>query len=158
MSTGFPSGTNGTHHDISHQPASVTAQDRIEQIHCEQLAAFLQTLKAVPEGSGTMLDNTLVVYFNEVSNGNAHGTDNMPLLMFGGKSLGLQTGQHLHFNGRYMNDVAAVGTAFGNMKTFGDTGVQHVRCQGSSPEYDGDARSHLVLFGVAARSCGLYRR
>ncbi len=123
MSTGFPSGTNGTHHDVSHQPASVTAQDRIEQIYCEQLAAFLQTLKAVPEGTGTMLDNTLVVYFNEVSNGNTHGTDNMPLLMFGGKNLSLQTGQHLHMNGRYMNDVwAAVGTAFGlDMKTFGDT-------------------------------------
>ena len=122
MSPGFPD-FNGGHHDISHQTNATAAQARIEQIYCEQLAAFLQTMKAIPEGSGTMLDNTLVVFFNEVSNGNDHGTDNIPLLMFGGKSLGLQTGQHLHFTNRYMNDVwAAIGSAFGpEMKTFGDT-------------------------------------
>ncbi len=121
MSQGFPD-FGGGHHDISHNTGATAAQARIEQIYCEQLATFLQGLKAIPDGDGNLLDNTLVVFFNEVSDGNSHGTDNIPLLMFGGKSLGLQAGQHLHFNNRYMNDVwAAVGTAFGaDMKTFGD--------------------------------------
>jgi hypothetical protein len=45
----------------------------------------------------------------------------MPVLMFGGKNLGLQTGQHLQFGGRYMNDVwAAVCGAFKAPASFGD--------------------------------------
>ena len=49
--------------------------------------------------------------------------ENMPLLLFGGKNLKLQTGRHLKFNMRYMNDVwAAISTAMGvPMNTYGDT-------------------------------------
>jgi len=62
-----------------------------------------------------------VVFFNEVSDGNSHSIDTMPVAMFGGKSLGLQTGQHLHFNGAWMNDVwSAVAGAFGATMNFGD--------------------------------------
>jgi hypothetical protein len=46
----------------------------------------------------------------------------MPVAMFGGKSLKLQTGQHLHFNNRYMNDVwSAVAAAFGSSIKYGDS-------------------------------------
>jgi len=38
-------------------------------------------------GGGTLLDNTLVVFWNECSNGNAHGAVDMPVLLFGGKFL-----------------------------------------------------------------------
>jgi hypothetical protein len=109
------------HHGVSHDVSAGAAQSRIDQIYCEQLSAFLQKMKAVPDGSGTLLDNTLVVFFNECAIGNTHSIENMPVLMFGGKSLGLQAGQHLHFNGRYMNDVwAAVCGAFGAPASFGD--------------------------------------
>jgi len=117
-----PAVTKGDgHHGVSHDTSAGAAQERIDQIYCEQLAAFLQKMKAVPEGSGTLLDNTLVVFFNECAIGNTHSIENMPVLMFGGKSLRLQAGQHLKFNGRYMNDVwAAVAGAFGAPASFGD--------------------------------------
>lgn len=120
MVSGFPTG--GGHHDISHNTDATDAQARIDQIYCETLAATLLEMKNIKEGAGTMLDNTLVVMFNEVSDGNSHGTDDMPLVMFGGKSIGLQTGQHLRFNKRSMTDVwSAVGQAFGvDMTGFGD--------------------------------------
>jgi hypothetical protein len=45
----------------------------------------------------------------------------MPVLMVGGKALGLKTGQHFHGGGRYMNDIwAAVCGAFGIEAKFGD--------------------------------------
>lgn len=110
------------HHGVSHDVGAASAQSRIDQIYCEQLSTFLQSMKTVQDGPGTtLLDNTLVVFFNECAIGNTHSIENMPVLMFGGKSLGLQTGSHLHFGGRYMNDIwAAVCGAFGAPAAFGD--------------------------------------
>lgn len=109
------------HHGISHDSSATDDQARIEQLYCEQLALFLQQMKAVKEENGSLLDNTLIVYLNECAVGTTHAIENMPLLMMGGKNMGLQTGQHLNFNGRYMNDVwAAVCGAFGADAKFGD--------------------------------------
>jgi hypothetical protein len=109
------------HHGVSHDTSAALAQERIDTIYCEQMSAFLQKMKAIPEGNGNLLDNTLVVFFNECAVGNTHSIENMPVLMLGGKALGMQTGQHLHFGGRYMNDIwAAVCGAFGLEAKFGD--------------------------------------
>jgi hypothetical protein len=111
----------GGHHNLSHDMNAGAAQQRIDQIYCEQLSAFLQKMKLVQDGTGTLLDNTLVVFFNECAIGNTHSINRMPVLMLGGKSLGLQTGQHLDFGGRFMNDIwAAVCGAFGTDASFGD--------------------------------------
>jgi Protein of unknown function (DUF1552) len=111
----------GGHHDISHNTGAGLSQARIDRFYCEALATFLTQMKAIPDGAGNMLDNTLVVFFNECSDGNGHDIHNMPVVMFGGKSLKLNTGQHMKFNGRYMNDVwSAVAGAFGAPTTFGD--------------------------------------
>ncbi len=115
-------GQGGGHHDLSHNTAATAQQSRIELEYCKILAEFLTNMKAVPEGSGTLLDNTLVVFINECCVGNTHSIENMPTLLFGGKNLGLQAGQHLRFGGRYMNDIwAAIANAFdAPMATFGD--------------------------------------
>ena len=54
------------------------------QIYCEQMSTCLQKMKATPDGTGTLLDNTLVVFFNECAVGNTHSIENMPVLMLGG--------------------------------------------------------------------------
>jgi hypothetical protein len=110
------------HHDTSHDTTASLAQARIDRFYCDTLAAFLQEMDTVMEGDGSsLLDNTLVVFFNECSDGNSHGIKQMPVAMFGGKSLKLQTGQHMHFSDRYMNDVwSAVAGAFGETMNFGD--------------------------------------
>jgi hypothetical protein len=115
----------GVHHGISHEQGADDFKARIDQIYCEQLAAFLLKMKAVPDGNGNLLDNTLVVFFNECADGNGHTIENMPVAMFGGKNVGLQTGQHLNFrqnnsNG-WMNDIwAAVCGVYGAEAKFGD--------------------------------------
>ena len=81
-------------------------------------------MKNTPDVNGTsLLDNTLVVFFNECSNGADHALDDMPVLMFGAKALGLRRGSNLRFGGkRYMTDVwASVAGAFGApIVRFGD--------------------------------------
>jgi hypothetical protein len=115
--------TQGGHHGISHNTGAGSTQAAIDRFYCEQLATFLTGMDSIKEGNGnTLLDNTLVVFFNECSDGNSHDIHNMPIAMFGGKTLGLQSGQHLHFNGRFMTDVwSAVATAFGAPMKFGDS-------------------------------------
>jgi hypothetical protein len=57
-------------------------------------------MNATPDvGGGTLLDNTLVVFWSEVSNGNAHGAVDMPVLLFGGKFLKLNGGSYLQLGG-----------------------------------------------------------
>jgi hypothetical protein len=60
---------------------------------------------------GSLLDNTLVVFWNECSVGNSHDWKDMPVLLFGGKFLKLNGGRFFDFGakaggaGRYMSDV-----------------------------------------------------
>jgi len=116
-------GNGGGHHDISHQGDQHASHAAIDAYYSQRVAEFVQLLKSTPDGAGTLLDNTIIVYLNECNVGASHSIENIPLLMFGGKNLGLQRGHFLHFTGRYMNDVwASVATAMGvPSTTWGDT-------------------------------------
>jgi hypothetical protein len=59
---------------------------------------LLAGLDSVPEGNGTMLDNTLMLYTSEFSNGSFHSENNMPLLLAGSAGGAFRTGRHLNFN------------------------------------------------------------
>lgn len=115
--------TGTGHHDLSHNTNATDLHAKVERFYAEQLVSMLQAMKATPDGAGTLLDNTLVVYFNECGFGWSHSVENIPLLMFGGKNLKLQTGRHIKFGQRHMNDVwVAVANALGvPMTTYGDT-------------------------------------
>jgi hypothetical protein len=112
----------GGHHEVSHIPTATGVHAQIDTFYSQLMAEFIQNLKATPDGDGTLLDHTLVVYLNECCIGNTHSINNMPLLMFGGKNLKLQTGRHLRFTGNYMNDVwtAVAGALGAPMPAFGD--------------------------------------
>lgn len=69
-----------------------------------QLARLLDALKAVPEGEGTMLDHTLVLWTSEFSNGGAHSAADIPVLLAGGSSAQLRMGRHLDFNQHALHD------------------------------------------------------
>ncbi|HXK20082.1 MAG TPA: DUF1552 domain-containing protein, partial [Polyangiaceae bacterium] len=104
-------------HDISHltDAHAVDQLAAVDNYYCARLAEFLLDLKNTPESDGSsLLDNTLVVFFSDVSVGNNHDWKRMPVIFFGGKSLGLKQGRYLDMHGRYMNDIwASVLAAFG---------------------------------------------
>lgn len=87
------------HHDVSHllnQGASVDAHYIIDKYYCDRTAELLASLAATPDiGGGSLLDNTLVVYWTEVSEGSAHGAVDMPVVLFGGKFLKMKGGTFL---------------------------------------------------------------
>ncbi len=92
---------NNLGHALSHAgPSSLSQRNELVQRHTwlmGQIAGFLERLDSIPEGEGTLLDNTVVVLVNELAVGNAHTHTNMPFLTAGGAGLGLPTGRFLEY-------------------------------------------------------------
>lgn len=91
------------HHELSHKPDNdAPAQDQLTRInrwYCEQMAYLARRLADTPEpgGSGSLLDNTLIVWTNELGKGNSHTLDNIPFVMVGGGA-GFRMGRSLRYN------------------------------------------------------------
>lgn len=117
-------GSADGHHEISHALTDGGLPDMlaIERWYSERVADFLLSLKRTPEGDGSsMLDHTLVAYFTDVSDSQGHNETDMPVLLFGGKALGLRGGRNVQV-GRAMPDVwVSVARAFGvQLERFGN--------------------------------------
>jgi hypothetical protein len=95
-------GVNEGHHELSHDPdskkESVEKLTKINKWFCEQLAYLTKRLAETPEpgGGGSLLDNTLLVWTNELGKGNSHTLDNIPFLLVGG-GLDFNMGRSLKF-------------------------------------------------------------
>jgi len=78
------------HHSLSHDPDDKKpSQEKLRRIntwYCEQMAYLCKKLEHTkePGTDRSMLDNTLVVWTNELGHGNSHTLDNLPMLMVGG--------------------------------------------------------------------------
>ncbi len=97
-------GIDEGHHQLSHEPDSnETARDKLTRInkwYCEQLAYLAQRLADTPEpgGQGSLLDNTLIVWTNELGKGNTHTLDNIPFV-FVGNGLDFKMGRARDYKG-----------------------------------------------------------
>jgi hypothetical protein len=75
------------HHELSHhgnKPEGIAQHAQLNAFHLQQFAKFVDTLKASPDGDGSLLDHTLMFYGSGMSNGNVHSPDPLPLLAVGG--------------------------------------------------------------------------
>jgi hypothetical protein len=93
-------GVSDGHHDLSHHRGKKDKQEKIQKInqfHVEQLAYLLGRLKAVKEGSGTLLDNCLIAYGSGNSDGNRHNHDNLPILLMGKGGGTVKPGRHVKY-------------------------------------------------------------
>ncbi|WZP00613.1 DUF1552 domain-containing protein [Isosphaeraceae bacterium EP7] len=85
-------GIDEGHHELSHNPdsdaKSVEKLTKINTWYCEQLAYLAKRLAETPEpgGGGSLLDNTTIVWTNELGKGNSHTLDNIPFVILGGGS------------------------------------------------------------------------
>jgi hypothetical protein len=94
----FLPGVPGGHHDMSHhenKDEKIQAYREITRWHVEQYANLLDRLRAIPEGDGTLLDNSMILFGSSISDGNSHDPSNLPIVISGGAGGGLKTGQHV---------------------------------------------------------------
>lgn len=88
------------HHGLSHHQQDGEKQRQISAInryHMEQFAYILQRLSEVPEGEGTLLSNSALVYGSAICDGNAHNHDNLPILVAGQGGGQIATGRHIRY-------------------------------------------------------------
>ncbi len=114
-------GVRRTGHDLSHG-SSRTEQQKVYRWYSEQFAYLLGKLQAVPEGDGTMLDNTVVLWVSEFGNSSSHSLKNLMWFVMGNVGGFLRQGQVLKLPGRSVSDLhVTLAHAFGIPDaTFGD--------------------------------------
>ena len=86
------------HHAVSHHQMRADLLERLSKInthHMELFARFLEKMKATPDGDGTLLDNSLIIYGAGMSNSNAHTPRDLPIAVAGGGGGLVKGGRHL---------------------------------------------------------------
>lgn len=108
-------------HDMIHKQgdmASSQALFRGFEWYSTKVAQLVAKLAATPEGDGSLLDNTLVVWLSEFGNGGGHNTSDLPVVCFGNLGGTVRTGEHLALSGRTTNELfIALLQAFGSNDT-----------------------------------------
>lgn len=97
-------GTSSANHDASHYGADLSgplAQDYIayKRFFNEQLVYLVQRMAAIPDGDGTLLDNTILFMGTDINDGNLHDHNDMPFVLAGRAGGQLATGRSLDFRG-----------------------------------------------------------
>ncbi len=80
-------GIADAHHPISHHqkdPAKLAKLTKINQYHVELFSQFVDRLANTPDGDGTLLDHSMIVYGAGMADSNTHGSKNLPILLAGG--------------------------------------------------------------------------
>jgi hypothetical protein len=83
-------------HALAHKESDPSSRAKLVKIHswyAGQLAYLLDRLASIPEAGGTMLDNTLVVWINELGTGGTHSHQNTPWVLAGNVRKFFKTGQ-----------------------------------------------------------------
>ena len=80
-------GVPDAHHPISHHqrdPVKLEKLMKINLYHAELFAEFIARLNSTPDGDGTLLDHSMIVYGAGMADSNSHYSGNLPILLAGG--------------------------------------------------------------------------
>ncbi|MEO8593618.1 MAG: DUF1552 domain-containing protein [Candidatus Solibacter sp.] len=132
MNFKFIDGVRGALHlDLTHGKTAATKEMYLKtnQFHMQQLTYIVQRMKQIEEGNGrSLLDNSMIMFASSLFDGDAHGADQMPIVMAGKAGGAIKTGRVLDFldkgneNRRACSLYLSVMDRFGvKLDRFGDT-------------------------------------
>jgi hypothetical protein len=93
-------GVPDPHHPLSHHgndPDKIARMAKINAFHVSLFAYYLERLKATPEGNGTLLDHSVILYGSGIGNPNIHDHTNLPILVAGGAAGGMKGDRHIRY-------------------------------------------------------------
>jgi len=93
-------GVPDPHHGISHHkgdPVLIKKVAQINRYHVEQFSYFVGKLASTPDGDGTLLDHSIIVYGSGISDGNRHLHHDLPVAVFGKGSGAWKPGRHIAY-------------------------------------------------------------
>lgn len=95
-SIGIPDG----HHNLTHHqndPDKIAKVTKINEVHVKMFAYLLERMKATPDGDGTLLDHSMILYGSSISDGNLHTHHDLPIVVAGGGAGQVKGNRHLKF-------------------------------------------------------------
>ena len=111
-------GIPDAHHPLSHHlddPAKIGIMSKINTFHVSLFAEFVEKMRSTPDGDGSLLDHSLLLYGAGMSNSNAHAPINLPIMLVGGAAGGLDGGRHI----TYPQDTAMANLLMAIMEKLG---------------------------------------
>jgi hypothetical protein len=88
------------HHGLTHHQGDKEKIEKVAQIneyHIKQFTYLLDKLKATPDGDGTLLDHSMIVYGSALADGNQHQHNNLPTVIAGRGNGTLRPGRHIRY-------------------------------------------------------------
>jgi hypothetical protein len=93
-------GVPDAHHGVTHHqndPVKIARVTKINVFHSQVFAYLLGKLESTPDGNGSLLDHSLIVYGSGISDGNRHDYRNLPILLAGGGAGRIKGGRHVRY-------------------------------------------------------------
>jgi hypothetical protein len=93
-------GVPDPHHPLSHHqndPQKLEKLSRVNILHAQLFAYYLEKLASTPDGDGSLLDQIVLLYGSGMGDSNLHDPRNLPLLIAGGGSGLIRGGRHLRY-------------------------------------------------------------
>jgi hypothetical protein len=93
-------GVPDSHHPLSHHqnnPDKLARLAKINAFHIKQLAYFVEKMKSTPDGEGSVLDHTMLLYGSGMSDSNLHVPENVPTLLVSGRGYGIKGNRYLQY-------------------------------------------------------------
>ena len=90
-------GESESHHPLSHHqndPEKIHRLHRVNEYHLQQFAYLVDRLNALPDGNGTLLDGSLLIYGTGISDSNTHLYDDVPIAVVSGEAIDVHGGRH----------------------------------------------------------------
>ena len=91
-------GVTEPHHSISHhgnRPQAIEAHATVNTYHVSLFAEFIERLRTTPDGDGSLLDHSLIVYGSGMGNGNVHSADMLPTVLVGSAGGAVKGDRHV---------------------------------------------------------------
>ena len=133
----FPEiGIPDAHHALTHHqndPLKVGKVILINTFHSKLYAYFLDKLRSTPDGDGSLLDHTMLVYGSCISDGNRHVYENLPVVLAGGSACQIKGGSHV----RYPSDTPMTNLYLSLLDKL-NVPIEHL----------GDSTGHLKLLSI----------
>ncbi len=95
-------GFGDAHHSVTHHqgdPEKIAKTTQINIFHTKMLAYYLEKLRATPDGDGSLLDHSMIVYGSALSDGNLHLYTDLPVLLVAGGVKRIKGGRHVRYRG-----------------------------------------------------------
>jgi hypothetical protein len=97
------------HHSVTHHqndPDKIEKTIKINEFHVKTFAYYVEKMKNTPDGDGSLLDHSMLLYGSSISDGNKHTHDDLPLVLVGGANGQIKGGRHLVYtNETPMNNL-----------------------------------------------------